>query len=179
MELTEQDREQIQKQIAEIKALQESRLPLAPNGQDENQNLEKALTAVSIPNKLEEKAIKKKMKKLWGFWRNTALDSKSLEIEKIACQIELERAQTEAKLATIKREQEIAAHQHWLKLNEGNLKDIGYNTESKPNLLWYGLKRMLYHITKLTTDVPKVVSDFFWIGYFILAIIILKTFGVI
>ena len=185
MELTEQDREQIKNQIALVKAeaqpLQEVKpsIPLAPNGQDESKNLDEALTKAGTPNKSEEKNIKKQMKKLWGFWRRTTLDSKSLEIEKIACQIAIERAQTKAKLATIKREQQVEKRKHWLNLNEGNLEEVGYNTKSKPSIIWYGLKRMMFHITKLTTDIPKIILNTFWVGLVILAFVLLKTFGVI
>lgn len=187
MELTEQDREQIQNQIVALKAANalqvaqaiQPSLPLAPNGQDESIRLNEALTKAATPNKSEEKTVKKQMKKLWGFWRKTTLDSKSLEIEKVACQIAIERAETKAKLAAIKREQEVEKHKHWLKLNEGNLKDIGYNTESKPSIVWYGLKRMMFHIAKLTTDVPKIIFNTFWVALVILAFILLKNFGVI
>lgn len=179
MGLTDQDREQIQNQIALIQAAQvKASVPTAPV-QNAAQALEKALEEQSTPDATEEKRVKKRIKKLWGFWRRTALDSKSLEIEKIACQIAIERAETNAKLEAIEHERKMAANEHWLKLNEGNLKDIGYNTESKPSLFWYGLKRAMFHITKLTTDIPKVIFNLFWIGLIILAITILKNVGVI
>ena len=178
MELTEQDREQIQKQIAAIQSAQ-SKIPLAPDGQNAQQSFNQALTEASKPDLSEQIQVKKKMKKLWGFWRQTALDSKSLEIEKIACQIEIERAETAAKLAEIKRAEEIRKHQHWLDLNRGNLKDIGYNTESKPSMFWYNIKRAMFHIAKLTTDVPKIILNLFLIGFIILIIVILNNIGVI
>ena len=179
MGLTDQDREQIQNQIALIQAAQvKPSVPVAP-AQNAAQAFEKVLEEQSTPSATEEKRVKKKIRKLWGFWRRTALDSKSLEIEKIACQIEIERAETKAKLDNIKREQKVAANDHWLRLNAGNLRDIGYNTDSKPSLFWYCLKRMMFHITKLTTDVPKVIFNLFWIGLIILAITILKKVGVI
>ena len=164
-------------EFREQKAL--AQIPIAPDGQNNNTVLEQAIQQEAVPDAKESKRVKKHIRGLWRKWRTTALDAKSLEIERIACQIEIERANTQAKLNEVKRAEKKAQDQHWLEINAGNLKDIGYNTESKPSMFWYGLKRMSYHITKLTTDVPKIVKNLFWIGVLIIGLILLKTYHIL
>ena len=180
-ELTESDREQIKQQIIEYRTqeTQLAQIPTTPDGQSANKALDDAIQQEAVPDAKESKRVKKHIKGLWRKWRTTALDAKSLEIERIACQIEIKRAHTQAELNKVKREEEKERVKHWLELNKGNLEDIGYNTESKPNMFWYGLKRASYHITKLTTDVPKIVKNLFWIGAIVLGIILLKTYNII
>lgn len=185
-ELTPEDREHIQNQIVEYKRQQltttsESKVsvPIAPDGQRANQALDEAIKEQSTPNKREARRVKNKIKGIWRKWRTTALDAKSLEVEKIACQIETERAETQQRLNKIKREEELARTEHWLKLNKGNLEDIDANTASKPSMFWYGLRRGFHHITKLTNNVPKIIRNLFWIGAIALALVFLKKFNVL
>lgn len=189
VELTSEDRENIQNQIAEYKqqivATQEEKttnavaIPITPDGQNANESLDSALKDEATPDKREAKRIKKKIKGIWRAWRTTALDAKALETEKIACQIEIERTRTQAELNKIRREEEIAEAQHWLTLNKGNLEDIDANTTSRPSKFWYGLRRGFHHITKLTNNVPKIFKNLFWIGVLIIGLVLLKHFHVL
>lgn len=184
-ELTEQDREEIQNQITEYKAnaisasQSQITVPLTPDGQQANKALDEALAAQSTPDKHEEKRVKKRIKGIWRKWRTTALDAKTLEIEKIACQIEIERTETQAKLNQIKRDEHKAAVMHWLELNRGNLEEIDANTTSKPSMFWYGLRRGFHHITKLTNNIPKIIKNLFWIGVLVIGLVLLKVWHVL
>ena len=178
-ELTTQDREEIQKLIVEMKAQPTVSVPLTPDGQKANTDLDKAISAQATPGKQEARRVKKRIKGIWRKWRTTALDAKSLEIERIACQIEIERAQTRAQINKIKRDEEVAKAEHWLKLNKGNLEDIDANTTSRPHMFWYGLRRGCYHITKLTNNIPKIIKNLFWIGVLVVGLIVLKHFNVL
>ena len=184
--LTAEDREQIQNQITEYTQQQlavasetKVSVPITPDGQQANQALDEAIKEQSTPNKREARRVKNKIKGIWRKWRTTALDAKSLEVEKIACQIEIERAETQQRLNKIKREEELAQAEHWLKLNKGNLEDIDANTTSKPSMFWYSLRRGFHHITKLTNNVPKIIRNLFWIGAIVLVLVLLKKFNVL
>lgn len=185
VELTAEDREKITNQITEYKEQKltatpaPGSVPITPDGQNANEALNDALHQEANPDKKETKRIKKKIKGIWRNWRTVTLDAKSLEIEKYACQIEVERAETKAKLAEIRRKNELAEAQHWLALNKGNLVDIDANTESRPHKFWYGLRRFCYHVTKLTDNIPKVFKNLFWIGAVCLGLVLLKSFNVI
>lgn len=186
LELTEQDREEIQKQIVEYREQEKLpckatpiALPVTPTGEQAEEALNDALAAEAVPDAREKKRVRKHIKGIWRKWRTTTLDAKALEVERIACQIEIERAKAQAELNQVQREEEIKRAKHWLTLNEGNLKDVGYNTESRPSKFWYGLKRASYHITKLTTDVPKIVFNLFIVGVCILGLVLLKKFNII
>lgn len=187
-ELTQEDREEIrsliiEEQTAALTASSDEShaisIPTAPDGQNANTDLDEAIKAASTPDKREAHRIKNKIRGIWRKWRTTALDAKSLEVEKIACQIEIERAETQQKLNKIKREEEVAETEHWLLLNKGNLQDIDANTTSKPSMFWYGLRRGFHHITKLTNNIPKIFKNLFWIGVLILGLIILKSVHVL
>ena len=185
IELTQEDREKIQNQIIAYKVqppVEEKptvAVPMTPDGQNANQALDEALKSQSTPDNQEEKRVKKRIKGIWRNWRTTALDAKSLEIEKIACQIELERAETRAKLTNIKRQQKEEADAHWLRLNKGNLEEIDANTESKPSMFWYSFRRGFHHIAKLTGNIPKIIKNLFWIGVVIIGLVVLKQFDVL
>lgn len=184
--LTPEDREHIQSQIAEYRQQQlasasehKVSIPITPDGQQANQALDDAIKEQSTPNKREARRVRNKIKGIWRKWRTTALDAKSLEVEKIACQIEIEKAETQQQLNKIKREEELAQAEHWLKLNKGNLEDIDANTTSKPSMFWYSLRRGFHHITKLTNNVPKLIKNLFWIGAIVLVLVLLKKFNVL
>lgn len=185
VELTTEDREQIDNQIAEFKENQLTApsttvsVPMTPDGQQANKALDEAIQSQANPDRKESRRIRNKIKGIWRRWRTTALDAKSLEVEKIACQIEIERAKTKQALAKIRRDEELANAQHWLALNKGNLEDIDANTISKPNMFWYCLRRMFHHITKLTNNVPKIIKNLFWIGAIVVGLVLLKNFHVI
>lgn len=185
-ELTQEDREAIAQQIVEYKSQQNAvtkpapvAVPMPPDGQQANEALDEAIKAQSTPDKREERKVKKKIKGIWHKWRITALDAKSLEVEKIACQIAIERAETQQKLDTIRREEEIANAEHWLKLNKGNLEEIDANTTSRPSKFWYGLRRCFHHVTKLTNSIPKIFKNLFWIGVLVIGLVLLKHWNVL
>lgn len=176
-ELTREDREKIAQLI---KA--EAHKPLTvltPDGKQANAALDKAIEQQATPDKAEERRVRKRIRGIWRKWRTTALDAKALEVEKIACQIEIERAKAKQQLAIIRREEELAEAEHWLRLNKGNLEDIDANTTSKPNKFWYGLRRGFHHITKLTNNIPRIIRNLFWIGVFVIGLIILKNYNVL
>lgn len=183
VELTPEDREEIQNQITEYKQNQvtvaTTNIPITPDGKNADEDLNTAISAGATPDKLERRRVRSKIKGIWRKWRTTALDAKSLEIEKIACQIELERAETQAKLDKIRREEEIAEADHWLALNKGNLEDIDANTTSRPSKFWYNVRRGCHHITKLTNNIPKIFKNLFWIGAVVIGLILLKHFNVL
>lgn len=185
MELTEQDREEIQNQIIAYqqnqvtKTVEQPKPLITPDGQEANEALDEALKEQATPDKKESRRVKKKIKGIWRKWRTTALDSKSLEIEKIACQIEIERTEAQAKLNKIRREEESAEVKHWLSLNQGNLEEIEMNTNSKPSKFWYNFRRGFHHITKLTNNIPKIIKNLFWIGVLIIGLVLLKHFNVL
>lgn len=185
VELTDQDREEIQQQIVQyqenqvVHASTPVNLPVTPDGKQANKALNDALENASTPDKKEARRVKKKIKGIWRKWRATALDSKSLEIEKIACQIEVERTKAQAELNKIRRTEEAAEVEHWLKLNKGNLQEVEMNTESKPSKFWYGFRRGFHHITKLTTNIPKIFKNLFWIGVLVIGLVLLKHFNVL
>ena len=178
LELTPEDREQILNQITEFKE-QQIIMPAAPDGQLVNEALDKAIQSQAIPDRKENKRIVGRIKSIWSKWRNAALDAKSLEVEKIACQIKIEQAKTQQQLAEIRRQEELAEANHWLALNKGNLEDIDANTTSKPSMFWYALRRGFHHITKLTTNIPKIIRNLFWIGIAFAAILALKHYNII
>ena len=185
--LTQEDREQIQQQIVEYKAQQiktktettSVAIPLTPDGQHADEALNEALKEQANPDKHEKRRLKRKIKGIWNRWRTATLDAKSLEIEKIACQIAVERAKTQQELDKLKREEELANAEHWLRLNKGNLEEIDANTTSRPHMFWYGLRRGFHHITKLTNSVPKIFKNLFWVGVLIIGLVLLKHFNVL
>ena len=146
MELTPEERAEIQNQIMLYKAQQELSttkteestqsivVPKAPSDAVDSSALDQDIQKESNPSKLEKHKFKKRIRGLWNRWRITALDAKSLEIEKVACQIAIERAQTQQRLNEIKRQEQLAEAKHWLELNKGNLEDIGANTTSSHSM---------------------------------------------
>lgn len=186
MELTPEERAEIQNQIVLYKAQQELAttepeasapaitVPKAPSDNVDSNALEQAIQEEANPSKLEKHKFKKRIRGLWNRWRTTTLDAKSLEIEKVACQIAIERAKTQQQLNEIKRQEQLAEAKHWLELNKGNLEDIGANTTSRPSMFWYGLRRGFHHITKLTNNIPRIIRNLFWVGILIVGLIILK-----
>lgn len=185
IELTPEDRVQIQNQIMQHKESQVQKTetlivpPATPDGRNADKDFEEALKQGATPDKKESRRIRERIKNIWKRWRTVTLDAKSLEQEKIACQIAVERAETQAKLDKIRRDKEIAEMQHWLTLNAGNLKEVGYNTESKPSMFWYGIKRCFFHITRITDNIPKLIRNLFMSSIFIIGFILLKKYGII
>lgn len=184
MELTQEDREHIENQIALYKAQAPTvpvqiSVPIAPTGQDANQDLDRIIEEEATPNKREARKFRKLIRNVWSRWRKTALDAKALEQEKIACQIAIERAKAQAELDEVRREEEIKELEHWLQLNRGNLEEVGYNTKSKPSRFWYAIKRGFFYLTSWTDSVPKLIKNTFWGILLVIAIILLKKFNVL
>lgn len=183
-ELTSEDRELIQQQIVAYKEQQPvacppTNLPKTPDGREINKDLEDAINQESIPNKREAHSIKRKIRGIWRRWRTVTLDAKSLETEKYACQIKIERAEAQAKLNEIRRANELKQLEHWLNMHRGNLQEINYNANSKPSMFWYHLKRTFFYITNLTDTVPKLIKNLFFGGMLVLILVLLKRYGII
>ena len=184
--LTQEDRENIQNQITVFKENQIANtveqtitVPKTPDGRDANEELNNIISNEAAPDKRESRRIKKKIRGIWSKWRTATLDAKSLEAEKIACEIEIKRAETQARLNAVRRQEEKAEAEHWLALNKGNLEDLGYNTTSKPSKFWYNVNRGCFHITKTSGHIPKFILNLLLIGAVIVGVILLKKYNVL
>jgi hypothetical protein len=166
--------------FAETKDLKKvlNNLPTAPLGEDFSQSLEEKLNQNKLPDKKENKHLDKKLKKIYRDWRNNCIEQIDLENYKKWCDLQVVKAESDRKIANIKREQELEAQEHWLKLNKGNLEEIKYNTTSKPNGFWYYLNRGIFHINKTFSNIPKLVWKILGITIGIGAII-LSVMGII
>lgn len=186
--LTQEDRENIQNQITVYKqqsvanTVSENKtitISKTPDGRDAEEDINTAFASEANPNKKEQRKLKHKIRNIWRKWRSATLDAKALEAEKIACQIAIERAETQARLNAVRRQEEKAETEHWLALNKGNLEDLGYNTTSKPSKFWYNINRGCYHITKTSGHIPKFILNLLLVGAIIVAIILLKKYNVL
>ena len=131
-------------------------LPVAPNGETAAKALGDKLDQGKMPDKNENKKIDKKIKRIWGNYRHNVLEQIDLENFKKFCELEQIRADNDKKLAKIKRDKDWEEREYWLKTNKGNLEEIGYNTESKPNLFWYRINRGIWYLRKTFSNIPKL-----------------------
>lgn len=175
MELSPNDRSLIQQQIAEYKPAPVA-VVTSLTGTNATDVVHNVIEENKTPDRQEERKIKRRVRGLWKTWRTTALDAKALEVEQFACQIAVERANTNATLAAIKRKEEIERLNHWLIKNTGNLKEIKYNTESKPSMFWYYLNRGIYHIKQTTSALPGIVVNMLKIGAIVAIFLLVRKY---
>lgn len=75
MELTDQDREEIQNQIIAYqqnqitKTVEQPKPLITPDGKEANKALDEALEEQATPDKKESRRVKKKIKGIWRKWR--------------------------------------------------------------------------------------------------------------
>lgn len=166
------------KVFQETKDLQKAmNLPTAPNGEKVDNLLNQKLEEEKLPDEKEDKRIKKKIKRIWKHYRNNVLDTIDLENYKTFCDLEIQRAETESRLAKIKREREKDEAEHWLDMHKGNLEDIGYNTKSVPNKYFYAIDRYVFYLKNRCKNIPKIT---WWIlcGIVGIGIVILMALGI-
>ena len=176
--LTPEERAEVQGYITEY-IQQNDITPVAPSGGQGITEVTNILEEEKNPTKKESKKLRSKMRGLWQRWRNLFIDSKSLELEQTACKIQIERAETKLKLLDLKNKTIAAKDTAWIARHKGNLEEINFNTTSRPNLFWYGLKRGFFYITSLTDSVPKIIKNLFFVGGIGLVLILLKYFNVL
>lgn len=183
--LTAEERIEIQQQITAYKeqevivAKEKLNVIPVPDNSKSDAVLDAVIANEATPDKKEVHKLRNKIRGIWAKYRITTLDAKALEAEKIACKIEVERTKAQAELNAIRRSEEASEVNHWVSLNKGNLEEVGMNTTSKPSRFWYALRRGCHHITKLTSNVPKIIANLFLIGVLIIGLIVLKQFNVI
>ena len=155
-----------------------SNLPTAPLNEDFSKELGEKFNINKLPDKKEDKQLNKKIRKIYREWRNNCIEQIDLENYKKWCDLQVIKAESDKKIATIKRQQELEAQEHWLTKNKGNLEEIKYNTASRPSCFWYYLNRGIFHINKTFSNIPKLVWKILGITIGIGAII-LSVMGII
>ena len=139
----------------------------------DDESLKQTLDDEKLPDNKEQKRIKKKAKKIWNNYRKNVLDSIDLENYKKYCELQEIKAESDKKLAKIKREREKEEAQHWLEMYKGHLEEIKYNTESKPCGFWYKLNRGIWYLRKTFDNIPKLVWKILLAGMGITALVVM------
>lgn len=157
------------------KNIKETLFPTAPDGKD-NASIDVALEQEKIPDKKEQKRIKKRFKNVWKDYRSNVFDTLDAKNYAEYCEIRKKTAETEKELMQIKNEKEEIKVKHWLKMHEGNLKEIGYNTESMPSKYFYSIDRYIFYLKNRCKNIPKFT---WWIlcGLFGVGVVILMALG--
>lgn len=141
------------------------------------QSLRDKFEGEKTPDKREQKQLTKRVRKILNNYRNNALTEIDLENYKKYCELEQIKAESEKKLAELKRDKEWAEITYWLKKNKGNLEEIGYNTESKPSGFWYNINRGIWYMKKTFSNIPKLI--WYLLGGAIgIAVIVLIVLGI-
>ena len=144
-----------------------------PVDQINDEALKQTFNNEQLPDIKEQKKIKRKVRKIWDNYRKNALESIDLENYKKYCELQEIKAESDKKLAKIKREKEKEEAQHWLEMHKGHLEEIKYNTESKPSLFWYKMNRGIWYLRKTFENIPKLVWKILLTGVGITALIIM------
>ena len=132
-------------------------LPTTPTGDKVEEDLAEAIDSNKMPDTKEQKKLKKRIKNIWGRYRDNVLGQLDLKNYQDYCDLEIKTAETEQKLRQIQMDREKAEADHWLKMHEGNLKEIGYNTESMPSRFFYSLDRFIFYLKNGFNNIPKMV----------------------
>lgn len=136
---------------------QHNNLPTTPTGDSVEDDLAKAIDDQKLPDKKEQKKLKKRIKGIWGAYRDNVMGKLDLKNYQDYCDIKIKTAETEQRLREIEMEREKAEAKHWLKMHEGNLKEIGYNTESMPAKYFYAVDRYIFYLKNRFKNIPKFV----------------------
>lgn len=155
-------------------------LPSAPLGEDFEEQLKEKFEENRNPDKKENKNIDKNIRKIYRDWRNNCLKEIDLKNYQKYCDLQVLQAESDKKIAEIKRTQELEEIEHWLKKNQGNLEEIKYNTKSKPSRFWYYLNRGIFHINKTFSNIPKLVWKILGVvvGVGIIVLVVMGIVGV-
>ena len=130
-------------------------LPTTPTGEKVEEDLVSAIDGNKMPDTKEQKKLKKRIKNIWGRYRDNVLGQLDLKNYQDYCDLEIKTAETEQKLRQIQMDREKAEAEHWLKMHEGNLKEIGYNTESMPSKWFYSIDRYIFYLKNRFKNIPK------------------------
>ena len=130
-------------------------LPTTPTGDAVEKDLAEAINSQKVPDKKEQKRVKKRIKNIWGRYRDNVLGQLDLKNYQDYCDLEIKTAETEKKLRQIQMEREKAEAEHWLAMHKGNLEEIGYNTESMPNRYFYSVDRYIFYLKNRFKNIPK------------------------
>jgi hypothetical protein len=142
--------------FAVTKDINSTLFPTAPNG-DNPTSINDALEQEKDPDKKEQKRIKKRFRNIWNDYRSNVFDTLDAKNYAEYCEIRKQTAETEKELMLIENEKEEIKAKHWLKMHEGNLKEIGYNTESMPNRVFYSIDRFIFYLKNGFNNIPKMV----------------------
>ena len=135
-------------------------LPATPTGEKVEEDLANAIDSQKSPDKREQRKLKKRIKNIWGRYRDNVLGQLDLKNYQDYCDLEIKTAETEKKLRQIQMEREKAEAEHWLAMHKGNLEEIGYNTESKPSRYFYAIDRYIFYLKNRFNNIPKMVWKF-------------------
>ena len=144
-----------------------------PTDQIDDDALRQTFDDEQLPDIKEQKKIKRKVRKIWDNYRKNALESIDLENYRKYCELQEIKAESDKKLAKLKREKEKEEAEHWLIMHSGHLKEINYNTESKPCGFWYKLNRGIWYLRKTFDNIPKLVWKILLTGIGITALVVL------
>lgn len=151
-------------------------LPITPNGQDDTA-IEEALKDNQLPDRKENKRIKKRFRNIWNDYRTNVFDKLDAQNYAEYCKIREQTAETEKKLMEIENEKEKIQAQHWIDMHKGNLEEIGYNTNSVPNKYFYAIDRYVFYLKNRCKNIPKLT---WWIlcGILGLGVVVLMAIGI-
>ena len=144
-----------------------------PTDKIDDEALKQTFDEQQLPDIKEQKKIKRKVRKIWNNYRKNALESIDLENYKKYCELQEIKAETDKKLAKLKREKEKEEADHWLMMHKGHLEEIKYNTQSKPCGFWYKLNRGIWYLRKTFDNIPKLVWKILLAGIGISALVIM------
>lgn len=170
--MTEQDEEKLNRALEIYKKTGDVLQTL----NNEDDKIKEQFQEEQLPDKKETKKIKKRIRSIWNDYRNNALDQISLENYKKYCELQVIKAESDKKLAEIKRDKEKEEAQHWLEMHKGNLKEIGYNTESVPNKYFYAIDRYIFYIKNRCKNIPKL-TWYILVGILGIGVVILMAIG--
>lgn len=148
-----------------------------PTDKIDDKALKQTFEDEQLPDAKETKKIKKKVRKIWGNYRNNALEEIDLENYKKFCELQKIKAESESELQKIKFKKEKERAEHWLEMHKGNLEEIGYNTTSMPNKYFYAKDRYIHYMNNTMKRIPK------WTWYILcgvagVALIVLMALGI-
>lgn len=126
-----------------------------PTEQIQDEALKQTFEEEQLPDEKEKKKIIKKVKKIWGNYRNNTLEEIDLENYKKFCELQEIKAEHEGRLQKIKFKKEKEKAEHWLEMHKGNLEEIGYNTTSTPNKYFYAKDRYIHYLNNTIKRIPK------------------------
>lgn len=178
--MEEQEKQELMKRAETFAATQSVDKAMAEVGIDSKETqegLKQEFNKEKTPDKQEQKQIKNKVRNILSGYRYNKLEEIDVANYRKFCELAEIRAESDKKLDKIKREKEWDEIQYWLKKNKGNLEEIKYNTESKPNVFWYGLNRGIWYMRKTFSNIPRL-TWYILAGACGIGLMILMAFGI-